>query len=237
MNFNMNSKPDYSLQGRLTDEVIRLYGIKTKLLLTEKINYDSTVFGDYQSIKTNKENTFLVSMMPETSEEYDNIGVNFSDFGMLNVETINLFVSRIEIEKTFEDIFDKEGVDESEYVVDPLSPVKKLQSNLVILPNNRVMEITNVEFMVPGINNLFTYQDIKNVYKLTLKTYDRKLTDNIDSLNDEDNETIGSYKELDSYFDELTTNELNVDTEAKTDINKDTQKTVVAPADDVFGRF
>lgn len=237
MNFNITSKPDYSLQARHTHELINLYGIKAKLLLTEKVNYDATVFGDYQSIKTNKEDTFLIPMMPETTEEYDNIGVNFSEYGMMNVETINLFVSRKTIMSVFEDIFDEEGIDEDENNPDPLSPIKKLQSNLVILPNNRVMEITDVQFMVPGINNLFTEQDIKNVYKLTMKTYDRKLTDDLESVNDDDNETVGSYKELDSYFSELTSNELEVDEEAKNIPDIDTQKPVVAPADDVFGRF
>jgi hypothetical protein len=237
MNFNYTKTNTYGMYNNQTAELINLYGIKTKLLLTEKVNYDSSVFGDYQSIKTNKEDTFLVPMLPENSDEYDNIGVNFSDFGMLNVETINLFVSRNAIDVVFDEIFESEGIDGSDYVVDPLSPVKKLQSNLVILPNNRVMEITDVEFMVPGINNLFTEQDTKNVYKLTLKTYDRKLTDDIESINDEDNETAGSYKELDSYFNELTNNNDIVDNEAKVQIDKDTQKTVVAPADDVFGRF
>jgi hypothetical protein len=237
MNFNITSKPDYSLQARHTHEIINLYGVQTKLLLTEKVNYDATVFGDYQSVKTNKEDTFLVPMMPETSEEYDNIGINFSEFGMMNVESINMFVSRKTVDKVFEDIFEKENTTEDEFNTDPLSPVKKLQSNLVILPNNRVMEITDVEFMVPGINNLFTEQDIKNVYKLTMKTYDVKLTDDLESINDEDTETIGSYKELDSYFDELTNNHNIIDEEAKEQIDEDTEKVVVAPADDVFGRF
>jgi hypothetical protein len=237
MNFNITNKPDYSLQARHTHEVINLYGVQTKLLLTEKVNYDASVFGDYQSVKTNKEDTFLVPMMPETSEEYDNIGVNFSEFGMMNVESINMFISRKTVEQVFEDIFEKENAPEDEYNPDPLSPIKKLQSNLVILPNNRVMEITDVEFMVPGINNLFTEQDIKNVYKLTMKTYDVKLTDDLESINDEDNETVGSYKELDSYFDELTDNHLEIDDEAKVQIDEDTEKVVVPPADDVFGRF
>lgn len=237
MNFNITGKNDYSLQARHTHELIGLYGIKAKLLLTEKINYDASVFGDYQSIKTNKEDTFLIPMLPENSDTYDDIGVNFSEFGMLNVESINMFVSRKVIDKVFEEKFDEEGVEDEEYVVDSFSPIKRLQSNLVILPSNRVMEITNVEFMVPGINNLFTEQDTKNVYKLTMKTYDVKLTDDLESINDEDTETIGSYKELDSYFNELTNNHNTVEDEAKVQIDKDTEKIVVPPADDVFGRF
>ncbi len=230
MNFNLHAKADYKLQGRHTNELINLYGIPTKLLLTEKIEYDSSVFGDFQSIKTNTNDVFDVMMMPETSETFDDISTNFSEFGMLNVETIRLFISRPSIEK----IFDTEDPNNE---VDPLSPVKKLIQNLVILPNNRVLEITDVEFMVPGINNLFTELDIKNVYKLTLKTYDRKLSDDISSLESENNETTGSYKELDSYFNELTTTQEVQDNEAKIEINTETQKPVVKEDDDVFGRF
>jgi len=211
--------------------LINIYGIKTKLLLTEKINYDSTVFGDYQSIKTDKEKIFDVMMLPETSEEFDDVGVNFSEFGMLNVESIRLFIHRKSTDAIFPETANPKDTD-----YDPGSPIKKLMSNLVILPNNRIMEITDVQFMVPGINNLFTEQDIKNVYKLTLKTYDNKLTDNIESINED--ETVGSYAELDSYFNELTNNEVLVDEEAKETIDEDSQKTVIkVPQDNVFGRF
>lgn len=234
MNFNYTKKNVYNMYNNQTAEIIQLYGVKTKLLLTEKINYDSTVFGDYQSIKTNKENTFLVPMMPETSEEYDNIGTNFSEFGMASIESINMFISRKTTDNIFKDILQNKD----EYKTDALSPVKKLQSNLVILPNNRVMEITDVQFMVPGINNLFTEQDIKNVYKLTMKTYETKITDNIESINDEDNETIGSYKELDSYFEELTNTKTKIDEEAKVEIDIHTKKVVLENIEDnVFGRF
>ena len=101
------------------------------------------------------------------------------------------------------------------------------------------MEITDVEFLIPGLNNLFTEQDVKNVYRLVLKTYDRKLTDNLESMNDKNTEieTVGSYKELDSYFNELMNKDESVDNDAKTKINIDTEKPTIAPADDVFGRF
>ena len=230
MNLNISRKPEYSLQARHTNELINIYGIKTKLLLTEKITYDENVFGDFQSIRTNKEDVFDLMMLPENSEEFDDIGVNFSEFGMLNVETIRLFVSR----KSLETVFDETpNTKETDY--DPGSPIKRLISNLVILPNNRVMEITDVNFMVPGINNLFTEQDVKNVYKITLKTYDRKLTDDIESIKEE--ETVGSYAELDSYFEELTNNYNRVEEEAKEEINESTGKTVISNEDSVFGRF
>jgi len=239
LNFNMSHKVDYKLQGRHTNELINLYGVSTKLLLTEKISYDETVFGDYQSIKTNKEDTFSLNMMPEVSEEFEDIGMNFSEFGMMNVESCRMFISR----KSIEDILGED-----------IDVVKKLQSNLVILPNNRVMEITMVEHMVPGINNLFTHNDIKNVYKITLKTYDKRLTDNIESINDDsftekntDPDLVGSYKELDEYFDEMMDNSIKQDSEG-TEI-PNTEKSIItgtptdkvthdiSKEDSVFGRF
>jgi len=248
MNFNISHKVDYDLQGRHTHELINLYGISTKLILTEKLQYDENVFGDFQSIKVNKENIFALNMMPENSEEFDDIGVNFSEFGMMNVENIRLFVSRKSLDAIFEEVDDKDNT------VDVNSPIKKLQSNLVILPNNRIMEITDVQFMVPGINNLFTNNDIKHVYKLTLKTYDKKLTDNIEAINDEefndkntDPDLVGSYKELDEYFSELTNNEIKVDKESTEDVNISNNPVIGTPVkkinhpiqeeDSVFGRF
>jgi len=234
MNFNITQLQDYSLQSSLTQELISLYGVLTKLLLTDKINYDSTVFGDFQSIKVQKGKVYDLYMMPEQSEGFENHEQGFfSDFGMQNVESIHMFVSREDIDRVFEVQHENNEPGRTDNVD---SPVKKLQSNLVILPNNRVMEITNVDFMVPGINNLFTEPDIKNVYELTMKSYDRKLTDNIKDMDAEEVQP-GSYKELDSYFDELIQKDITVENEATKELDSDTDKTVIAPADSVFGRF
>jgi len=216
----MTRKPDYSLQGRLTNELINLYGIPIKLLLTEKLDYDSNVFGDYSSVKVDKEKVFQLYGLPENSDEWDDIGVNFSEFGMLNVENIRLFISS----KSVNSIFDSD-------------PIKGLQSNLIILPNDRMMEITDVNFQVPGINNLYTYKDDKNVYKITLKTYQVKLTDDIEEVNTEtiDKET---YEQLDTYFDELTNTSDSVENESENIDDIETEKPVLKKSDDpVFGRF
>ena len=218
----MTAKKDYGLQGRMTNELINLYGICTKLILTTKTNYDKTVFGDYSSVKVDKNAIFEMMALPENSAEWDDIGVNFSDFGMLNVENVRLFVSA----KTINSIFE-------------VDPIKGLQNNLVILPNSRIMEITDVNFQVPGINNLYTFKDAKNVYKLTLRTYHTKLTDNLKDLDNIDDEvTSETYKQLDGYFDELMKNEEVINTEAEFVIDEDTKKPVIVkPLDSVFGRF
>jgi len=234
MNFNITQLQDYSLNSSLTHELISLYGVATKLLLTDKINYDSTVFGDFQSIKVQKGKVYELYMMPEQSESFENHEQGFfSDFGMQNVESVHMFVSRESIDEVFGVQHENNDPGRTDNID---SPVKKLQSNLVILPNNRVMEITNVDFMVPGINNLFTEPDIKNVYELTMKNYDKKLTDDITDINTPDVQP-GSYKELDSYFNELVQKDIIIENEATQELDNSTGKTVVAPADSVFGRF
>ncbi len=227
MNFNLTGKKDYQLCARHTNELINLYGVPVKLMLTEKINYDSTVFGDYSSVKVNKDSIFELMMMPENSDEWDDIGVNFSDFGMLNVENIRLFVSSKSVRKIFE------KADGS------FDPIKGLQNNLLILPNSRIMEITDVNFQVPGINNLYTSKDDKNVYKITLRTYHSKTHDDLTDLTKIDDEvTDETYNQLDGYFDELINNKDVIDNEAEFTVDIDTEKPVlVKPLDEVFGRF
>ena len=141
MNLNISrKKKDYDLNHSMIDEVIRLYGISTKILITEKVNLDSTVFGDFSHYKTNNTDSFEVYALPEVSESWDNMGINFSEFGMLNQETVNLFFSR----KGIQDVFDIEANGMG-------SPI----GNLIILPNNRIVEITDWQFEVPGGSNLF----------------------------------------------------------------------------------
>lgn len=228
MNFNMSSKPDYKLQGRLTHELIRLYGIAIKLMLTEKLEADDLVFGDYSSIKIDKEKVFELYALPENSEQWDDMGVNFSEFGMLNVENIRLFLAAKDVHNIF-DTYKPDGTDE-------FMPMHGLQNNLVILPNDKIMEITHVEFKVEGINNLYAYKDDKNVYKISLKPYHNKLENSLEELNDSEVDPV-TYEDLTAYFDELTDTKQKVQEHAKVEIDKDSEKVVVDTADSVFGRF
>ena len=85
-------------------------------------------------------------------------------------------------------------------------------------PSNQIMEISDCEQKVPGINNLWAYSDQVSVYRLTLKPYERRAQDEIDNesvLNTvevKDNGPVdvaelNSVKEifdsLDGYFDTL----------------------------------
>lgn len=229
-NFNTNESAEYDLNTELIDECINLYGVQTKFLVVQKLNSDDTIFGDYSSIKTDNSKIFDVFMMPENSDSWDSGGYNFSEFGMLNNDSCTVFVSKNSVQNIIELDF------------------KELYSNLVVMPNNKIMEVTDVQFEVPGVNNLFTYSNSKSVYKLTLKPYSAKLTDEINQ-NDVINNDNDDYTSLDNYFDELLDIKIAQDTEMEInpsqitikkepDIDIVVQKPKVSRLEDsVFGEF
>lgn len=159
MNFNYSRKPEYNLNAMLIDEVIRLYGIRVKFLNVEKVNYDPIVFGGYSHLKSNADGIFDLFALPEVSESFDISQFNFDEFGISSYDDLNLFV----FAKTLNNI----------------CPMNEVVGKLIVLPNDKVMEITNIEWMVPGINNLFVYKDEKTVYKLFCVPYSFKLTDEL----------------------------------------------------------
>lgn len=187
-NFNFNAAPEYELNSSLIDEVINLYGISVKFLKVQHLNLDDIVFKDFDAIKTDENNIFTINMLPENSEGWDNNGYNFSQFGMIDMNNINLFCSKMSFEMMSLN-------------------VKNVLGNLVITPNNKIFEITNCEFTVPGMNNLFTYNNQKSVYKLTLIPYNVKIQDELDEVQimHQDTADLGKtgYDTLNKYFDEL----------------------------------
>lgn len=229
-NFNTNESAEYDLNTELIDECINLYGVQTKFLVVQKLNSDDTIFGDYSSIKTDNSKIFDVFMMPENSDSWDSGGYNFSEFGMLNNDSCTVFVSKNSVQNIIELDF------------------KELYGNLAVMPNNKIMEVTDVQFEVPGVNNLFTYSNSKSVYKLTLKPYSAKLTDEINQ-NDVINNDNDDYTSLDNYFDELLDIKIAQDTEMEInpsqitikkepDIDIVVQKPKVSRLEDsVFGEF
>lgn len=184
MNFNFQVQPEYQLNTSLIEEVIRLYGVLVKFLVTQKINEDLTVFGDYSHMKSDNSKIYDMYMLPETSEEWDSGGFGMSQFGLMSLENITLFAAKSS--------FDQPDHDEMSEIV----------GNLIVLPNNRIMEITNVDVTVPGVNNLFTYNNAKSVYKLTCKPHDFKLINELDT-NDISVDPDVQYETLDGYFQEL----------------------------------
>lgn len=187
MNFNFNSQPEHTLNTSLAEEMIRLYGVLTTFMITQKINADENVFGDYSHMKTDNDSSFSIYMLPENTEDWDNDGLSMTSFGLVNFDNVSLFVAK------------------SSFDINGFNSVDDITGNLIMFPNNKIMEITNTDFVVPGINNLFTYSDTKTVYKISCKPYDFKLVNEVNIP--ETNDT------LDSYFQELVDRSDSVDEE------------------------
>jgi len=225
MNFNFSSQPEYELNTSLTQEMINLYGILVKFLVTEKINEDSTVFGDYSHLKSDSNKVYDIYMLPEESEDWEQMDQSFSQFGIVNTENINLFASY-------------------QQFVDMGTDADIITGNLVVMPNNKVMEIVDTSYEVPGINNLFVNPDQKSVIKLTCKPYDAKLIHEVDNV-DISVEADVPYETLDTYFQELIDDAVEQDVEAEvtpqvtTNVNNEkVQKPIVDRSEDsVFGDF
>lgn len=227
VNFNYTESPEYDLNTSLIEEVIDLYGVSTKFLVVDRINKDDVVFGDYSHLETDNSKAFYMNMLPEISEDWDTSGISFNDFGLTNFENISLFVSRA-------------SIDELE--------IDKVVGNLVVLPNNKIMEITNASWEVPGINNLFTYADTRSVLKLSCKTYDHKLINEVDEVDISADDNV-PYETLDCYFDELVEKGTAQDNEAEVlnsvqtvtktgDIDIKVDKPIIDKSEkDVFGGF
>jgi len=183
MNFNFTAQNEYTLNTVLATEMINLYGILCKFLVTEEQNRDSYVFGDFSHLKTDNSKIFDIHMLPENSEDWDTGGYNFNDFGITNFDNVVLFAPKTSFDVIFPGDF------------------KLIQGCLVVLPNQKVMEITDVDPTVPGVNNLFTYNDAKSVFKLTLKPHAFKLIAELDNLDIAAGDV--PFEGLDVYFNEL----------------------------------
>lgn len=192
MNFNFNNGPEYALNTSLIEEMISLYGVKLKLLLVDRINRDDAVFGDHSHVKTDTDDSIEIWALPENTEDWDSQEYGFGSFGLVNANAISLFVAR------------------SAFVKDTVAiPPQQITGNLLVFPNNKLMEITDTKPVVAGVNNLFTYGNQKSVYQLFCKPYDVKLNDELNPLDiSADDEP---YESLDHYFDELTANRTQQD--------------------------
>lgn len=197
-NFNFSHKNEYLLNHSMIRECIHLYGIPCKFVIIQKVNFDQSVFGDYSAIKTNNSDTFMIHMLPENAEDIDKSQYEFNEFGLNNYDTTMGYISTSDL---------PEGLN-----------ITNLTGNLMVFPSNQIMEISDCEQKVPGINNLWAYSDQVSVYRLTLKPYERRAQDEIDNesvLNTvevKDNGPVdvaelNSVKEifdsLDGYFDTL----------------------------------
>lgn len=197
-NFNFSHKNEYLLNHSMIRECIHLYGILCKLVIVQKVNADTSVFGDFSALKTNANDTFMIHVLPENSEDIDKSQYEFNEFGLNNYDTTSGFISTSDL---------PEGIN-----------LSNLIGNLIVFPSNQIMEIADCEQKTPGINNLWAYSDQISVYKIMLKPYERRAQDEIDSESvmntaevkdgiEVDSAELNSVKEifdsLDGYFDTL----------------------------------
>lgn len=218
MNFNLTQSPDYRLQADMTHEMINLYGLNIKFLVVTKVNRDVTVFGDFSHVKIDNKKVFSVYAMVENTDEALNQNVAFTQFGYYTTASVNLFISRKSMERIFPKIYDSKGIGD-------------VIGNLIILPSGGIVEVTDCQFEVPGVSNLYTNIDNKNVYRLTCITYNNKQQNEIDPIN----KTQSNFVTLENYFEELIAGNDSQDLEAN--YSHDEEPAVVQDVDTVFGRF
>ena len=226
MGFNLNftHKNEYSLHNNIISEAISLYGVQCKLIITFKQNIDFTVFGDWSNIKTNGLNIFDIDVLPADQSDIERQEYQFTEFGLNYLYSNEVFISSKSLAKL--------GIN-----------LEALYSALIVFPSNQVMEITDVDFKVPGVNNLWAYTDLKSVIKLTLNSYQFKLHDNIqdkDLVNTlevegdspekiEENIDISdeNFKVLDNYFESILNTKTDQDVESEVrDVTVDVDKDI-----------
>lgn len=239
MGFNLNftHKNEYSLHNNIISEAISLYGVQCKLIITFKQNIDFTVFGDWSNIKTNGQNIFDIDVLPADQSDIERQEYQFTEFGLNYLYSNEVFISSKSLAKL--------GIN-----------LEALYSALIVFPSNQVMEITDVDFKVPGVNNLWAYTDLKSVIKLTLNSYQFKLHDDIQdkdlvntlevevsdsvSLADspekiEENIEISdeNFKVLDNYFESILNTKTDQDLESEVrDVTVDADKNIKEDKDD-----
>lgn len=224
MNLNFGAKPDYQLNSGMIKEVINMYGIQVRLILQERVNNDQVVFGDRTHLFSDNENSYEMFMLPENQESLDNLDIQYSQFGMQDMQTCNLFVHR----DSFYDLSGVEPINSgSRNYSRKMKPTVQSQDmhlvgSLVVLPSGKILEITDQTFNVQGINNIYSSKNDKSVYQLTCVQYQHKLYDELDEM---DTSTIGSDfeevnsmvpdKTLEDYFHELSQQKDDQDFEAE----------------------
>lgn len=194
MNLNFYNNPEYELNRSLITEMISMYGIQVKFVKVKKINEDN-LFKDYQHLVADKNDIIEMYALPENSDSFDSSGYQFNSFGFTDLNNLSVFISV----ESFGDI-----------------QFKEIVGNLIVLPSNKILEITDVTFQVPGINNDYVNNNSRTVYKLTLTPYEFKLTDNLSEIqkpSDNLSPLDTPPKSLDDYFEELMKEKEDLETE------------------------
>jgi hypothetical protein len=154
MSWNIsNNLTDYTLSGNLTSEVIDIYGFSVYYIKTQKLNKDK-IFSEFTHLSADNSSVFTVNVYPENAASFENHNDLFSKFGILNMDSIDLQISYNSFLTVYPDEQFQRGV-----------------GDLIVLPSKKVIEIVNVDSQVNGMNNMFVYDNQKNVFMLKCKPY------------------------------------------------------------------
>lgn len=215
-----NKQNDYDLYNSITSELIDMYGVTVDYLKVEGQEVDH-ILNEYTHKKVDNLNTHSMNIMPENAAGFDEGSEDIlGKFGFMSQISINFFVSS----------------NNMEIVYDGDTNIPHAVGDLIILPSKKVLEITNIDINVAGVNNMFLHQNTKNVYLIKCKPY----AYNQDEISDEIQEHIagednivfdpsgeGNIPLLDSIFN------MDVNANTKKEVNK--QNTLATDYDDIFG--
>jgi hypothetical protein len=176
MAWNLNNKSnEYRLSGKLSSEMIDIYGLNVTYIKTEKANPD-LVLGEFTHLRADNSSVFHVNVYPENTAGFDNNNDILSKFGILNFDSVNLFISSIRYNEIYPD-----------------EDYQKGHGDLIALPSGKVFEITDIESQVMGLNNMYTYKNQKNVFMLKCKPFNYNRDEiAVDDIN---------FESLDTMFD------------------------------------
>lgn len=163
LNFNL-PKREYDLNTHLIDELINLYGTEVKILMNDKITDFGThedlipqnmVFQNFKALKSSGYEFPVRILIQETDGFPNGMHLAFGQFGIMNEDTLQAIISKKSLK-----FLEENGT---------IHP-KHLISNSIVFPNGKVMEITNCQIHVPGMNNGFVLSNIASCYMLSLKS-------------------------------------------------------------------
>ena len=130
MNFNITRSKEYELIGRLTSEYIRLFGLRCRYYVTDKLG-SNKILGENSRISYDPKKSYEIYIAPSNTENWDG-GSVFNSFGFQNQETLVGFISVDDIKKIHPKIFKKEGRD-----------FDSILGDIVIFDSGKIMEVTS----------------------------------------------------------------------------------------------
>lgn len=224
MNFNLSKSPEYNLYGQASEELINLYGIRCYYGVSERIHVDD-ILGEHLRLSLNDNNLHEIYILPQETENFSG-DIQLSVFGIQNNESLTAFISNSTMRKIHPNIVNHKGTN-FDFIL----------GDLVIFESGRIMEVSGFTPFVEGsVNNLFVYNDNKNIYKITLKTY---IGNTIERSELDSPEPLEKIDNLEEIFELDKDKKSNIDDLAKTKGKIHKKKPLVSQGthNNVFGEL